>query len=76
MTEPGTDAELGDHYDRHRDLTAWGEPAPQRTAGLKPTTDIRRLVLAADEAPLDRTRLARTVDALARELDDLRRMAR
>jgi predicted DNA binding CopG/RHH family protein len=104
MTEPGTeatDAELADYYDRHRDLTTWGEPEPKRAAGrldvtisvrfsadelaavraraeaagLKPTTYIRRLVLTADEAPLDRTRLARTVDALTRDLDDLRRMA-
>ncbi|MGF1648709.1 MAG: hypothetical protein ACFCVF_17575 [Kineosporiaceae bacterium] len=53
------------------------QPAPVlRAAGLKHTTYIRRFVLAAEEAPpLDRTRLARTVDALARDLDDLRRMA-
>jgi hypothetical protein len=49
--------------------------ARAEAAGLKPTTYIRRLVLAADDAPLDRMRLARTVDALTRDLDDLRRMA-
>jgi hypothetical protein len=43
--------------------------------GLKPTTYIRRLVLAGDDPPLDRRGLAETVDALSRDLDDLRRIA-
>lgn len=42
-------------------------------AGLKPTTYIRHCVLAAEQFPLDRERIARTVDALSRDLDDLRR---
>lgn len=49
--------------------------ASAEAAGLKTTTYIRQLVLAADQAPLDRMRLAKTVDALTRDLDDLRRMA-
>ena len=44
-------------------------------AGLKPTSYIRQSVLAAEQAPVDRARLARTVDALSRDLDELRRAA-
>lgn len=42
-------------------------------AGLKPTTYIRRCALAAMRPPLERERLTRAVDAIAKELDDLRR---
>jgi hypothetical protein len=45
MTEPGpgaTDAELADHYDRHRDLTDWSEPQPvQRPERLDVTISVR-----------------------------------
>ncbi|MGH3939618.1 MAG: plasmid mobilization protein [Pseudonocardiaceae bacterium] len=45
MTEPGpgaTDAELADHYDRHRDLTDWSEPHPvQRPERLDVTISVR-----------------------------------
>ncbi len=104
MTEPSpaaSDAELAEYYDRHRDLTEWGEPQPvekperldvtisvrftpdeiatiraqAETVGLKPTTYIRRCVLAAEQPPIDRARLSRTVAALSRDLDDLRRAA-
>jgi hypothetical protein len=44
-------------------------------AGLKPTTYIRRCALAAEQPPLDRARIARSVDALSRDLDDLRQVA-
>lgn len=44
-------------------------------AGLKPTAYIRQCTLATAEPPLDRARINRTVDALARDLDDLRRAA-
>lgn len=44
-------------------------------AGLKPTVYIRQCVLAADGPPIDRARLSRSVDALSRDLDDLRRAA-
>jgi hypothetical protein len=44
-------------------------------AGLKPTAYIRHCALAVEAPPIDRTRLARSVDALARDLDDLRRAA-
>ncbi|MDN5797757.1 MAG: hypothetical protein L0H79_18695 [Intrasporangium sp.] len=42
-------------------------------AGLKPTAYIRQCSLAAERAPIDRALITRTVDALARDLDDLRR---
>lgn len=42
-------------------------------AGLKPTTYIRQCVLAAGRPPLDRERLTRAVNAMAKELDDLGR---
>ena len=44
-----------------------------QAAGLKPTAYIRRCVLAAEEPPIDRDRLSRTVAALARDVEDLRR---
>jgi hypothetical protein len=44
-------------------------------AGLKPTAYIRQCALAAEQLPIDRARLARSVDALSRDLDDLRRAA-
>jgi hypothetical protein len=43
--------------------------------GLKPTAYIRQCALAAEQPPIDRARLARSVDALSRDLDDLRRAA-
>ena len=49
--------------------------AQAEAAGLKPTTYIRRCTLAAEQPPIDRTRLSRTVAALSRDLDDLRRAA-
>lgn len=101
MTEPGpaaSDAELADYYDRHRDLTDWGEPQPlQRerldvtisvrftvaeinairaraeAAGVKLTTYIRHCAVADEQTPIDRVRLSRTVAALSRDLEDLRR---
>jgi predicted DNA binding CopG/RHH family protein len=42
-------------------------------AGLKPTTYIRCCALAEDQPPIDRARLSRTVTALSRDLEDLRR---
>lgn len=44
-------------------------------AGVKPTAYIRACALAADQPPIDRARLSRTVAALSRDLDDLRRAA-
>lgn len=44
-------------------------------AGLKPTTYIRQCALAAEQPSIDRARIARTVDALSRDLDDLRQVA-
>lgn len=44
-------------------------------ADLKPTAYIRQCALAAEQPPIDRARIARTVDALSRDLDDLRRAA-
>ncbi|MGH3502948.1 MAG: plasmid mobilization protein [Nocardioidaceae bacterium] len=44
-------------------------------AGFKPTTYIRQCVLAAEQPPIDRARIARIVDALSRDLDDLRQAA-
>lgn len=43
-----------------------------REAGMKPTAYIRRCALEREDAPLDKTGLARAVDALARDLEDLR----
>ena len=42
-------------------------------AGVKPTAYIRACALTVDQPPLDRARLSRSVAALARDLDDLRR---
>jgi hypothetical protein len=57
VTEPGTeatDAELADYYDRHRDLSAWGEPKPSPAAGrLDVTITVR---FTADEMATVRTR--------------------
>ena len=103
MTEPdpgGTDAELADYYDQHRDLTDWSDPKSVQSerldvtitvhftqaeiaairsraeaADLKPTTYIRRCALADEQPPIDRGRLSRTVAALSRDLEDLRRAA-
>ena len=44
-------------------------------ADLKPTTYIRRCALADEQPPIDRGRLLRTVAALSRDLEDLRRAA-
>ena len=44
-------------------------------ANLKPTAYIRRCALAAEQPPIDRAQLSRTVAALARDLEDLRRAA-
>ena len=49
--------------------------ARAEAADLKPTTYIRRCALDAEQPPIDRGRLSRTVAALARDLDDLRRAA-
>lgn len=46
-----------------------------QAAGLKPTAYIRTCALAAEQPPIDRARLARSVAALARDLDDLRQAA-
>jgi len=45
------------------------------SAGLKPTTYIRRCALANDQAPIDRGQLSRMVEALSRDLEDLRQAA-
>ena len=45
-------------------------------AGLRPTTYIRRLALASEEPPLDREQLTRLLDALTRDLNDLRHATR
>lgn len=42
-------------------------------AGLKPTTYIRRCVLAADDTPLNRARVAKAVAAIAKEVEQLQR---
>lgn len=47
--------------------------AHAEAAGIKPTTYIRRCALAESQPPIDRTQLSRTVAALARGVDDLRR---
>lgn len=44
-------------------------------ADLKPTTYIRRCALVSDQPTIDRAGLSRTVAALSRDLDDLRRTA-
>jgi hypothetical protein len=44
-------------------------------AGLKPTAYIRDCALTAGQPPIDRVRLSRSVAALTRDLDDLRRAA-
>lgn len=44
-------------------------------AGLKPTAYIRRCATDAEELPIDRGRLTRSVAALSRDLEDLRRAA-
>lgn len=49
--------------------------AQAAVAGLKPTTYIRQCALADEAPPIDRARLARSVDALSREVEDLRRAA-
>lgn len=41
-------------------------------AGMKPTAYIRRCALADQQPPLDRSQLARLVEALSRDLEDLR----
>lgn len=49
--------------------------ARAEAAGLKPTAYIRRCALANEQPPIDRGQLARTVAALTRDLEDLRRAA-
>lgn len=49
--------------------------ARAEAAELKPTTYIRRCALADEQPPLDRGRLSRTVAALSRDVEDLRRTA-
>ena len=44
-------------------------------AGLKPTSYIRRCALSTEQPPIDRAHLSRTVAALTRDLEDLRRAA-
>lgn len=43
--------------------------------GLKPTTYIRQSALTDEQPPIDRAQLSRTVAALARDVEDLRRAA-
>lgn len=50
--------------------------ARAEAAGVKPTTYIRRLALAAEELPLDREHLTRLLDTLWRDLNDLRQATR
>lgn len=45
------------------------------SAGLKVTAYIRRRALDAEDQPIDRTQLTRSVAALSRDLEDLRRAA-
>lgn len=44
-------------------------------AGLKPTAYIRRCALGSEHPPIDRNELSRSVAALSRDLEDLRRAA-
>lgn len=46
--------------------------ARAEAAGVKPTAYIRRLALAGEQPPLDRGQLSRLVEALTRDLEDLR----
>lgn len=46
--------------------------ARAEAAGLKPTAYIRRVALAGEGPPLDRAQLSRLIDALSRDLEDLR----
>jgi hypothetical protein len=46
--------------------------ARAEAAGVEPTTYIHRLVLATEEPPLDRDHLTRLLDALTRDVDELR----
>ena len=43
-------------------------------ANLKPTTYIRQCVLAAEHDAIDRAQLTRSVEALARSLEDLKQV--
>ncbi len=47
--------------------------ARAEAAGVKPTAYIRRLALAGEQPPLDRSQLSHLVEALTRDLEDLRR---
>ncbi len=49
--------------------------ARAEAVGLKPTAYIRRCALANEQPPIDRGQLSRTVAALTRDLEDLRRAA-
>lgn len=49
--------------------------ARAEAANLKPTAYIRRCALADEQPPIDRGQLRRTVAALDRDLEDLRRAA-
>lgn len=49
--------------------------ARAEAAGLKPTTYIRRCALGDEQPPIDRAQLSRTVAALSRDIEDLRRAA-
>lgn len=44
-------------------------------AGLKPTAYIRRCALASEDPPINRDELSKSVAALSRDLEDLRRAA-
>lgn len=49
--------------------------ARAEAAGLKPTTYIRRCALVDEQPPIDRGNLSRAVEALSRDLDNLRQAA-
>ena len=49
--------------------------ARAEAAGLKPTTYIRRSALVDEQPPIDRKHLSRVVEALSRDLDNLRQAA-
>ena len=49
--------------------------ARAEAAGLKPTAYIRRCALGSERPPIDRNELSRSVAALSRDLEELRRAA-
>lgn len=52
------------------DVRSWA-----RAAGMKPTSSIRRCALEREDAPLDRTELARSIESLSNEVESLRHAA-